>query len=176
MRLVNRLLSLLLGLVVVAAGLAAIGSTLTALFGPAELQASRRQVLTAIGAAASLPLDSRVGWGVGAGLVVAGVLLLIFELRPRPPRHLQLGAHDGLTWWLDRQSLERVARRMLTSRTPIHDASIRLRRDWRITVRAEGDQRARAEIHRELEDLLRRLGRSGGSRLRVRLRQRRRVV
>jgi hypothetical protein len=176
MRLVNRLLSLLLGLVLLGGGSAAIVSTATVLLAPADLQASRRQVLTAIGATISSPLDSEVGWGVSAGLVVAGVLLLAFELRPRPPRHLQLGAHGGMTWWLDRQSLERAARRMLTSRIPIHGASIRLRGDWRITVRAEGDQEARPEIHRELEDLLRRLGRSGGSRLRVRLRQSRRVV
>lgn len=180
MTVINRLLSLLLGLLLLALGLAAIVWVIATEVGaqrlPGQLPNVHQQVLSAVAFGASQSLSSGLGLVVCIVLVVVGILLLFLELKPWAPRRLEMGERGFLRWRIDRRSFEQALNWLLRSRTAARRISIRLHRRWRLTVAAEGDSQTRQEVEAELQSLLQRLGSDGLARVRFKFKRARGVA
>jgi hypothetical protein len=179
-RVVNRLLSVLLGLLLLALGLATIAWIVADATGhlhilPAPLTSDRAIVLGALGSASRTSLGGLLGTVVCALLVIAGLLVLFIELRPWPQRRLDLVSTEQLRWRIDRRSVERSLGHLLEHQTSAQRVGLKVGRRWQVRVIAEADPAARseldAELHRELEQLKR-----GDSPIRLSVRQTRRVL
>jgi len=183
-RLLNRALSALLGLALVASGVWALTTSLAHATGLPGLPAAYPAVTGAIRYTAALlsaaSLSSPVAQGVCAGLVLLGALLLAMEAHPWPPERVQLAQAGTVTWWADRAALERGLGRILVARTAARRARARLRPHkavWHVTIDAEAAPQARQELAQHARAALARLGRVDGQDvLRVRLRHTRRVA
>src|SRR3954471_3693112 len=103
MRAFNRLLSLLLGLALIAGGVLAIGELLAAVFGqePLLVPAARwADALRRNTVSGSVPL---IVFGVVAAVAL---ILLVLEARPWPKRRIAWATDDHGAWWLRRRSIE----------------------------------------------------------------------
>jgi hypothetical protein len=168
---VNRLLSLLLGLALVGGGLLVAAEAMaTALgAGPFGLPVSHWATL----------LEHRRlqdAWAV-AGFAVAtavGAVLLLVEVWPWRPLRVEIGADGPTSWWLSRRSVEMELRRALSAATPAAHlmASLRPhRRRWEVRIRAAAPTVARQAIADAAQADLARLGAPENSHVRVRLRR-----
>src|SRR5262245_56358482 len=104
MRATNRILSAVLGLVLIVVGLAvAIEMALIAAGrAPVLLPLDRwYQSLRTVGLE-----DSRL-LAVSVGISLIGLVLLVLELRPWPPQRVQTNASAGTPLWISRRSVER---------------------------------------------------------------------
>ena len=175
MNLLNRLLSVLLGLVLLALGLAAIAWIIALEIGaqrlPGELPRLHAQVLSAVATAGAASLSGGIGLVTCIVLVVVGVLLLFSEIKPSPPRRLEIGERAQLRWRVDRRSFEQALSRLLENRTVARRISVRLRRGWRLAVSAEAERQTREELETELRTLLERLGSDHLARVRLKIRR-----
>jgi hypothetical protein len=171
MRVVNRLLSLLLGLALVCGGLLVAAEAMaTALgAGPFGIPVSRWAAL----------LEHRQVqdvWAV-AGFAVAiaiGAVLLLVEVWPRRPLRVEIGVDGPTSWWLSRRSVEMELRRAMLAATPASRLTASLRphrRRWEVRVRAAAPTDARQAIADAAQADLARLGAPEDSHVRVRLRQ-----
>jgi hypothetical protein len=171
MRVINRLLSLLLGLALVGGGLlAAAEATATALgAGPFGIPVSHWATL----------LEHRrlqdawtvVGFAVATAI---GAVLLLVEVWPWRPLRVEIGVDGPTSWWLSRRSVEMELRRAMLAATPASHliASLRPhRRRWEVRVRAAAPTDARRAIAEAAQADLARLGAPANSRVRVRLRR-----
>jgi hypothetical protein len=171
MRVVNRMLSLLLGLGLVCGGLlVAAEATATALgAGPFGIPVSHWAAL----------LEHRRlqdAWAV-VGFTVAtavGAVLLLIEVWPWRPQRVAIGVDGPTSWWLSRRSVEMELRRATLDATPASHvmASVRLhRRRWEVRVRAAAPTDAHRAVTEAAQADLARLGAPENSHLRVRLRR-----
>jgi hypothetical protein len=106
MRTTNRILSSLLGLVLIVVGLAvAIEMALIA--------AGRNPVVLPLdrwyGSLRSVSLDDRRFLAIAVAVGILGLFLLVAELRPWPPQRVQTNAAAGQPMWIARRSVERRA-------------------------------------------------------------------
>ncbi len=180
MRAVNRVLSFLLGLLLLLAGLAAIAWVIATAIGshylPGSLAHTYSEVTSAIRFASRLNLGSVTAIVTCIVLIMVGLLLLFFELRPSKPVRLDLPDNDSLRWRVERRSFEQALQWLLESRTSAQRITVRLRRRWRLAITAEGDRMTRSEVESELQGLLQRLGSESVARVRIRVRRSRGVI
>jgi hypothetical protein len=171
MRVINRLLSLLLGLALVCGGLLVAAEAMaTALgAGPFGIPVSHWAAL----------LEHRRfqdAWAVvGFGVTTAvGAVLLLMEVWPWRPLRVSIGVDEPISWWLSRRSVEVELRRTTLGAAPASHvmASVRPhRRRWEVRVRAAAPTDVRRAIVEAAQADLARLGAPENSRLRVRLRR-----
>ncbi len=193
MRVTNRLLGILVGLALAAAGGFMAFETILAAAGQPFLVIPGRQWLTVL---------RHTKWSAATVIVVmaviaaVGVVLLIAEARRwrrwRAPIAAARGtaaiaaANGTTTWWVTRRSVEAHLARQLRASTDALRPRFRLNprdRQWRIRVLAGmpvlADQDARAAMAGQIEEIatqvLARLGAPGSSRIKVRLRRQRRA-
>jgi hypothetical protein len=171
MRVINRLLSLLLGLALVCGGLLVAAEAMaTALgAGPFGIPVSHW---------AALLEHRRIhdAWAVigFAVTTAAGAVLLLIEVWPWRPLRVAIGVDGPTSWWLSRRSVEMELRRATLGATPASHvmASVRPhRRRWEVRVRAAAPTDARWAITEAAQADLARLGAPENSHLRVRLRR-----
>jgi hypothetical protein len=170
MRVVNALLSLLLGLALVAGG----------------ILVAVEAVATAVGAGPfAIPVTSWASllehrqlhdpWAI-AGFAAAtgvGALLLLTELRPWRPLRLAIGVDGPTSWWLSRRSVEEQVQRATLAAAPAWHAAASVRprhRRWEVRLRAVARTDARPAIAQAAEAGLARLGAPQESRVRLRIR------
>jgi hypothetical protein len=174
-RLFNRVLSLLLGLGLIVAGLLAIIEVVAFTFSQDPVLAPAEDWL---GALRTTPFSERGPLLVFAGLALAGLVLLVAEARPWPKRRAQLDRDELGSWWVLRRSVEQAIRRMLTRSTSAVAARAKLKpkaRSWRLAVQAEAAEGSRPDIEQRARAMLLRLGAPDSSNVKVRVRRRRRV-
>lgn len=151
MRVVNRIAAGLLGVVLFALGvLAIVEAALVAVGGrPWLVHVDRWH-----GALSSRTLaDNRV-LGVSIIVGVVGLIILISQLRPWPPRRLVTGDTEG-AWWVARRSVESRAAAAAGEVLGVHNVRARARgreRSWRLRLRVE----ARPEQSGDVTDAVRR--------------------
>jgi len=184
MAFLNRLLSLLLGLGLVALSLWAIVSSIVHAIGmtglPPAYDIVTRALLAASKAVSETTLASPIVLGVCVGLLLIGAALLLLEAQPRPPGRVRLANEPGITWWGDRASIERGLSHMLVARTSVTRARTRLRpgkATWHVTIDATAPPQTRDEVAGQARAVLARLGRTDNAvDLRLHLHQQRRVA
>jgi len=184
MRILNRLLSVLLALGLIASGAWALTTSVASATGvvglPPVYDAATLAVQRAATVLVGVSVASPIALGIWGGLLVIGLLLLIAEARPWPPQRVQLAQADGVTWRADRASVERGLSRLLLRRTSATRARTRLRpgkTSWRVTIDAEAAPQDREELVQQAQSAVKRLGRSDGAlELRVRVHPTRRVA
>jgi hypothetical protein len=137
MRTTNRILSALLGLVMIVVGLAVAIEV-------ALIAAGRDSVVVPLDgwyqSLRSVSLDDGRFLAVAIGVGLIGLVLLIAELRPWPPHRVRTNASAGTPLWLSRRSVER--------RTEVAAVTVGVGRAksavrgkpgrWRLNVRAVG--------------------------------------
>jgi len=185
MRILNRFLSALLALVLIASGAWALTTSVADATGLQRLLPPVFEMITlAIQRAATafvgVSMASPIALGIWGALLVIGLLLLIIELRPWPPKHVELIREDGVTWWADRGSVERGLSRLLLRRTSAIRARTRVRArktKWQVTVDAEAAPQDRDELVHQARSAMERLGQADNAlELRVRVHPARRVA
>lgn len=176
MRVVNRVLSLLLGIILLGGGLLLVVEAVLAAAGqdswllPAD---DWYQFFT------ETTLGDQVVLIVALAVALLGLILLIAELRPWPPTRLpvHLETADG-RWWITRRAAER---RLAGAAETVSGAAgararLRTRRDrWKVGVRVEAREDAQQEVEQAVQHTLARLGSPPDSSLQVRLVTPRRV-
>lgn len=179
MAFVNRLLSLLLGLVLIATGLAVLAWIVATEVGrrqlPGALPQTYDQVVVIVRQTGGLHLREPA---LLAGCVLAlllGVVLLILEVKPPPPRQLVLLREEHWNWVVDRRSCEHLLHSVIENRTPVQRSTVRLRRSWRLTVEADGDEQIRPELETQVSGALNRLGAPADGHVTYRMRRTRGV-
>ena len=134
MRTTNRILSALLGLVLIVVGL---------------VVAIEMALIAAGRAPAVVPLDRWYRWlrsialdntwflATAIGVAILGIILLVAELRPWPPQRVQTNAAAGQPMWIARRSVERRAEVAATTAGVGHPKSAVRGKPgrWRINVR-----------------------------------------
>jgi hypothetical protein len=178
MRIFNRVISLLLSLVLLLAGLLIAVEAVLAAFhrAPWLLPLRRWHDLLASTRLADPPTRA-----VAAVLGTVGLLLLIAELWPRRPYRLRARpatADEKTQWWVLRRPAERRLADAAARVSGVNSARARLRgrRLWKVDVRAEARDDRRADIEEAVKAELARLAAPAPARVRLRLRRPRRVT
>ena len=176
MRGFNRLLSLLLGLALVAGGAIAIGEVLATAFkqDPLLVPAARwADALRRHTVSDTVPL---LVFGVVAAVAL---VLFIAEARPWAKRRIAWATDDRGSWWLRRRSIEDHIAHAVVDATSATGAEVILRagrRRWLAEVLADAAPAARPAIQQRAEQALARLAGERPARVEVRLRRARRAV
>lgn len=174
MNVTNRLLSLLLGLTLIAGGLLAAVEAVIHAFGGDPLVVPIQDWPRTL---RQTPLSATVPRIVFALAVAAGLVLLFFEVRRRPSRRAALLAGPG-TWWVLRRSAERGIRHDLLTETPTRNASARLvpkAGGWQLRIHADARDDVKPVIEQRAKQFLGRLGAPEGSTVRARVHSSRRA-
>lgn len=182
MRIFNRLLTLLLALALIVAGLWALAISIANAFSigwrPGWLHVFDQSLHQGLQTLFTLQLGDRRLVAAEAVLVVVGLVLLLLELRPWPPLIVFLDEDETARWWLHRATFERVLRSLVVGETTATGARARLRgrRTWRLRVDANASPQLRPEIEQLARSSLERWGRADDSTIQVRIRRARRVA
>jgi hypothetical protein len=174
MRAFNRLLSLLLGLALLAGGLLVAAEVGAALLDRGQLVIPARRWAGEL--RATTFADARVVFGVIAAI---GLVLFIAEARRWPKRRIRLADDQQRSWWVLRRSLERQLGRAVTTGTAATGARARVRsRRWRLRVRVDADvaRAAKPAVEQRAANVLEQLVGPGRSQIRVRIRRLERVA
>lgn len=179
MRVVNRLLALVVGLVLLAGGLlAAVNGVLAA----ADRRPWPVDVARWYGPLTRTRLSAPVVLGVSVGIGVVGLVVLIAELRPWAPTRLSLRhahASDTVAWWVHRRSVERQVSAAVDTVAGVSETRSRLRgrgARWRLVVRPRGRADARPEVREAVQAELDRIAAPAEVRLRITMRRPKRVA
>jgi hypothetical protein len=177
MRAVNRLLSLLLGLVLLLGGLLVAVEALLAALGQASW-------LIPVDRWYEFLTETRVGDRrvliVSLAVAVLGLILVVAEVRRWPPTRLpvHLESADG-HWWVARRSAESRLASAAGDVTGVVGARAKLRARhgrWQIGVRVEARESSRPVVEQAIEETLKRLSPPPDSSVRLRLVKPRRVA
>jgi hypothetical protein len=179
MRTFNRIASLALSWVLILGGLLVIVESMLAAFHRGPWLVPSRQWYEAL-TSARLADRATVLMALAVGLV--GLALLIAEVRPWPP--YRLPAHPAGTdatteWWVLRRPAERLLADTLTHISGVNTARVRLhdgRNRWTVEVRAEARDESRARIEEAINAELARLAAPTSAKIRLRLREPRKVT
>lgn len=177
MPVLNRLASLLLGLVLLAGGLLVAVNGVLALTGrhPWPVRVDRWYP-TLTGTA----LGSHAVLVAGAGLAALGVVLLVTQVRPWAPARLSVVAvGPPRVWWVHRRSVEHRVADAANAVAGVDRARARLRGRavrWRLRVSAVARPDARDAVEDAVRDELARLSAPEPARLRIALRRPKRVA
>ncbi|HEX6336838.1 MAG TPA: DUF6286 domain-containing protein [Jiangellaceae bacterium] len=177
MRAANRLLSLLLGLVLLLGGLLVAVEAVLAALGQASL-------LIPVDRWYEFLTETEVGDRgvliVSLAVALLGLILVVAEMRRWPPTRLpvHLEAADG-RWWVARRSAENRLESAAEDVTGVVGARAKLRARqgrWRIGVRVEAREGSRPVVEQAIEKTLERLSPPPDSSVRLRLVKPRRVA
>ncbi|MDQ6772229.1 MAG: hypothetical protein M3024_04455 [Candidatus Dormibacteraeota bacterium] len=166
MRVFNRLLSLLVALALVAAGLWLLGLSiahaLAINYRPGWMHVVDQSLKQALHTLAGVQLADWRVLAAAAGLAVIGLVLLMLELKPRPPLVLLLDEDDIATWWLHRATFEQALGSSVVTETPATGARawLRGRRRWRLKIDAYAPPEQRGAIVELVRSCLERLERA----------------
>lgn len=176
MRALNQVLSLLLGIVLLAGGL---------LLAVEAVLAATGQTSWLVPADAwyrSLT-ENRVGdravLFTAIAVALLGLIILVAEVRPLPPVRLpvHLDKADG-DWWVARRGAQRRLAGAAENVSGVTGASAKVRARggrWKVAVRAEAREGSRQAVEQAVEEALARLGSPRDSEVSVRLARPRRV-
>jgi hypothetical protein len=174
MRAFNRVLSLLLGLALLAGGLLVAAEVAAALLDRGELVIPTRRWADAL--RATTFADARVVFGVVAAV---GLVLFVAEARRWPKQRVPLADDQQRSWWLLRRSLEQHLGRAVTTGTGATGARARVRpqrRRLRVRLDADVAPTARPAVEQRAAQVLDQLIGPDRSQIRVRIRHRERVA
>jgi hypothetical protein len=174
MRAFNRVLSLLLGLALLAGGLLVAAEVAAALLDRGELVIPARRWADAL--RATTFADARVVFAVVAAV---GLVLFVAEARRWPKQRVPLADDQQRSWWLLRRSLEQHLGRAVTTGTGATGARARVRpqrRRLRVRLDADVAPTARPAVEQRAAQVLDQLIGPDRSRIRVRIRRRERVA
>jgi hypothetical protein len=174
MRAFNRVLSLLLGLALLAGGLLVAAEVAAALLDRGEFVIPARRWAEEL--RATTFTDARVVFGVVAAV---GLVLFVAEARRWPKRRIPLADDQRRSWWVLRRSLERQLGRAVTTGTAATGAKARVRsRRRRIRVRLDADvaRTAKPAVEQRAASVLEQLVGPDRSQIRVRIRRLERVA
>ena len=169
MRIANRLAAILLALALLGAGVLLIAETAMVALHRPPLVVPRERWSSAL---ANTTGGDRVVLIVSAAVLLAGAVVLILQLRPWRPVRLPA---DRADWFLRRRPSEHALAAAVSQLPAVSAVKVRLRRRWRLRVRAAADGRDREAVRQAAVTELQRLAAADTKRLRVRL-TRRRVV
>jgi hypothetical protein len=172
----NRVLSLLLGLALIAGGLLIVVEVVTAFVRDTPWPIRVDQWAATLRQQAFADTLPRVVFLAAAAV---GLVLLVAEARPWPKRGLALTTDDQRSWWLHRRSAERQVARAVRSGTSATAAKVRLRprgRTWRLRVGVTASPEARPGIEQQVRAAVQRLGGPQDAPVRVRIAKARRVT
>jgi hypothetical protein len=172
----NRVLSLLLGLALIAGGLLIVVEVVTAFVRDTPWPIRVDQWAATLRQQAFADTLPRVVFLAAAAV---GLVLLVAEARPWPKRGLALTTDDQRSWWLHRRSAERQVARAVRSGTSATAAKVRLRprgRTWRLRVGVTASPEARPGIEQQVRAAVLRLGGPQDAPVRVRIAKARRVT
>ena len=176
MRAFNRVLSLLLGLALIAGGLLMVAEVVTAFVRDTPWPIRVDQWAATLRQQAFADTLPRVVFLTAA---TVGLVLLVAEARPWPKRSLALTTDDQRSWWLYRRSAERQVARAVRSGTSATAAKVRQRprgRTWRLRVGVTASPEARPDIEQQARAAVQRLGGPQDAPVRVRIAKARRVT
>lgn len=174
MRAFNRVLSLLLGLALLAGGLLVAAEVAAALLDRGELVIPTRRWADAL--RATTFADARVVFAVVAAV---GLVLFVAEARRWPKQRVPLADDQQRSWWLLRRSLEQHLGRAVTTGTGATGARARVRpqrRRLRVRLDADVAPTARPAVEQHAAQVLEQLIGPDRSQIRVRIRRRERVA
>ena len=174
MRAFNRVLSLLLGLALLAGGLLVAAEVGAVLLDRGELVIPARRWAEEL--RATTFADARVVFGVVAAV---GLVLFVAEARRWPKRRIPLADDQRRSWWVLRRSLEQQLGRAVTTGTAATGAKARVRsRRRRIRVRLDADvaRTAKPAVEQRAASMLEQLVGPDRSQIRVRIRRLERVA
>jgi hypothetical protein len=172
----NRVLSLLLGLALIAGGLLMVVEVVSTFVRDTPWPIRVDQWAATLRQQAFADTLSRVVFLAAAAV---GLVLLVAEARPWPKRGLALATDDQRSWWLHRRSAERQVARAVRSGTSATAAKVRLRprgRTWRLRVGVTASPEARPDIEQRARAAVQRLGGPQDAPVRVRIAKVRRVT
>lgn len=175
MRFVNRVLTVMLGLAALAAGVLMVVESGGALFGKAPLLVAWPAGLHRLQTTTFADPWTRTTLAL-AGTMAFG--LLFAELRPWRKERLLLDRADSVAWWVQRRSLEQFLARQVAAVAPGVDARVRLsprrgRLDAAIGV--SGTPAIEPLVQQAANSALNRLGLDGPRRIAVVIRRPQRV-
>jgi hypothetical protein len=176
MRAFNRVLSLLLGLALLAGGLLVAAEVAAGLLGRGALVIPARRWADALRATTFTDPAARVVFAVVA---VVGLVLFVVEARRWPKRRVPLADDQQRAWWLLRRSLEQHLGRAVTTGTGATGARARVRpqrRRLRVRLDADVAPAARPAVEQHAAKVLEQLIGPDRSQIRVRIRRRDRVA
>ena len=174
MRAFNRVLSLLLGLALLAGGLLVAAEVAAALLDRGELVIPARRWADAL--RATTFADARVVFAVVAAV---GLVLFVAEARRWPKQRVPLADDQQRSWWLLRRSLEQHLGRAVTTGTGATGARARVRpqrRRLRVRLDADVAPTARPAVEQRAAQVLDQLIGPDRSQVRVRIRRLERVA
>jgi hypothetical protein len=179
MRLVNRLLALLLGLVLLAGGLLlAVEAVLAAVGHPPWLV----RFDTWLAPLQRTTLGDPIVPSIALAVAVLGLLLLFVQLRPWAPRLLAIRRRSGVEsvhWSVYRRSVEREVCAAVDAVAGVTETTARLRGKrsrWRLTVSPRGRADSRPQVREVVAGQLDRIAAPLPVKLRVSMRRPRRVA
>ena len=155
MRVVNRLASLVLALVLLAGGLLLAAEAVTVGIGRPSVLIDRRGWY---GTLTGTHLGHPVVRAVAIAVTVLGLLILLSQLRRWTPDRLSMALGDD--WHLQRRSVERQLASSVDEVPGVRSASVRIRRrgrHWRPRIRVVANPAARPEVERAVREELERL-------------------
>jgi hypothetical protein len=174
MRAFNRVLSLLLGLALLAGGLLVAAEVVAALLDRGELAIPARTWADEL--RATTFGDAGVVFGV---IAAVGLVLFVAEARRWPKRRIPLSDDQQRSWWVLRRSLEQQLGRVVTTSTAATGARARVRsRRRRLRVRLDADvaRAAKPAVEQRAASMLEQLVGPDRSQVRVRIRRLERVA
>jgi hypothetical protein len=156
MRVFNRLLVLVLGVALAAAGVLVVVEAVYAWTGSGFVGITGRQWLMSF---KTTPWSATVVVGVSVAVAATGLVLVLAELRPQRKRHAAFGTDSG-DWLLLRRSTEAYLQRRLTAQVPVDVVKVRLTPRslrWRLKVKARAASSTRPVLQSTGRDELGRL-------------------
>jgi hypothetical protein len=174
MRAFNRVLSLLLGLALLAGGLLVAAEVASVLLDRGELAIPARRWADEL--RVTTFADAQVVFGV---IAAVGLVLFVAEARRWPTRRIPLADDQQRAWWVLRRSLEQQLGRAVTTGTAATGARARVRsRRRRLRVRLDADvaRTAKPAVEQRAANVLEQLVGPDRSQVRVRIRRLERVA
>ncbi len=177
MRAVNRVLSLLLGLVLLAGGLLVVVEAVLAAIGQDSWLVPADRWYEAL---TDTRLGDRVVLLTALAVGLLGVVILVVELRRWRPDRLpvQVDAAEG-HWWVQRRGAERRLAAAAEEVSGVVGAQARVSSrggPWRVKLRAEAREDSREAVAQSAREALERLGAPPGSSVRLRVAEPKRVT
>jgi hypothetical protein len=175
MRQAGRLLQVVLGAALAAAGVSALVELTAVVLGAGPLLVPAGRWLDSLRETQLADPASRLVFGIAVAL---GLVLLLAQVRPSPGRQARLeGAAPG-AWWVPRASAEQYVRRAVLRGTEATGARARLTpgtRRWKVRVDADGPTAIRPQVERQVWAALDQMGAPQRSAVVVRVRRARRA-
>jgi hypothetical protein len=174
MRAFNRVLSLLLGLALLAGGLLVAAEVAAALLDRGALVIPTRRWADEL--RETTFADAQVVFGV---IAAVGLVLFVAEVRRWPKRRISLAGDQQRSWWVLRRSLEQQLGRAVTTGTAATGARARVRsrrRRLRVRVDADAARTAKPAVEQSAASMLEQLVGPDRSQIRVRIRHLERVA